>query len=311
MIRFYQKRFVFLTISLSIILLGVIFSFINGINLDIEFKGGSIIKYDIAQDIDIAKAEEAVTKAVDRLANCQITSDIATQSQKLVINLAGNEGLSAQDQEKLDTGLKDALGEEAGLKLSESSIVEPFIGKRFFERGIWAIILSFILIVLYVWFRFRKIGGLSAGLMALVALVHDVLVVFIAFVVFRIAIDENFIAAALTIIGFSINDTIVIYDRIRENAHLLGPKVTTEELVDKSITQSLTRSINTNAATFVSIAIVYVFSQIYGITSIQSFALPMMLGVISGCYSTICIAGPLWVAWKNFRNKKKVKPARA
>ncbi len=302
MIRFYKKRFVFLAISLSILLIGIIAVFVNGVQLDIEFKGGSIITYKFAGDIDTEKADQVVTDAMNRIASCQTTSDLASDTKKLVVNLAGNEGLSAQDMEILDDILKEEFADNA-LEFSESSIVEPFIGKQFLDKGIIAIIISFILIVFYVWIRFRKIGGLSAGIMALVALIHDVLTVFIAFVVFRLPINENFIAAALTIIGFSINDTIVIYDRIRENAQLSRTKMNTEELVDLSITQSLTRSINTNLATFASITIVYIFSLVYGITSIQSFALPMMFGIISGCYSTICIAGPLWVAWKNRRIK--------
>lgn len=302
MIKFYKKRFIFLAISLTIILIGIIASFTNGIQLDIQFKGGSIIKYEFVGEINTEEADNVVTKAMDnRIASCQITSDLATKTQKLVINLPGT--LSAQDMEKLDTALK-AEYKDANLKLSESSIVEPFIGRKFLQNGIIAILLSFALIILYVWFRFKRIGGLSAGLMALVALVHDVVVVFIVFIVFKIPINENFVVAALTIIGFSINDTIVIYDRIRENSQILHLKLSTEELVDTSITQSLTRSINTNLATFISIAIVFLFAQIYGISSIKSFALPMMFGVISGCYSTICIAGPLYVSWKIHRQKK-------
>lgn len=308
MIKFYSKRFIFLGISLFIILTGIVVSFVNGIHLDIQFKGGSILKYEFTGEIDTEKADEIATNAMNRLATCQITTDIATQAKKLVINLAGNEGLAAQDQEKLDEALKSAFS-SANLHLVESSVVEPFIGKKFFKNGITAILLSFVIIVLYVWYRFRKIGGLSAGVMALVALVHDVIVVFIAFIFFKIPINENFIAAALTIIGFSINDTIVIYDRIRENADIMR-KTSTEELVDTSISQSLTRSVNTNLATFFSIAIVFLFAQFYGITSIKSFALPMMFGIISGCYSTICIAGPLWVMWKNYK-KNHAKPVKA
>ena len=141
--------------------------------------------------------------------------------------------------------------------------------------------------------------------MAIVALFHDAFVVTAVFIIFRIPLNDSFIAAILTIIGFSINDTIVIYDRIRENKGIMGKKTTTEELVDTSITQSMTRSINTNIAVFVSITIVYIFAQIYKIDSIKAFALPMMFGTISGCYSTICIAGPLWTMWKNRKAKSK------
>jgi preprotein translocase SecF subunit len=147
--------------------------------------------------------------------------------------------------------------------------------------------------------------------MGFIALVHDVLVVFFVFVIFNMPLNDSFIAAALTILGFSINDTIVIYDRIRENKRLFGTKLDVDELVDKSITQSITRSVNTSVATFISIAIVYVFAWIYSIDSIKSFALPMMFGVISGCYSTICLAGPLWVSWQKYKNKPKDKPKEA
>jgi preprotein translocase subunit SecF len=123
-------------------------------------------------------------------------------------------------------------------------------------------------------------------------------VVTAVFIVFRIPLNDSFIAAILTIIGFSINDTIVIYDRIRENSRIMGKNTPIEELVDTSISQSMSRSINTNIAVFLSITIVYLFAHYYNIDSIKAFALPMMFGTVSGCYSTICIAGPLWTMWK-------------
>lgn len=306
MIHFYSKRWIFFGISLLIVLAGVAGWLVNGIQLDIEFKGGSILKYEFVGEIDTEQADRVITEATNRIATCQTITDTATQARQLVVNLSGNEGLSAQEQEVIDQALHTAFP-DFQLKLSESSVVEPFIGKRFFMNGLIAILLSFVLIVIYVWFRFRKIGGLSAGVMALVALLHDVMVVLVTFIIFRIPLNENFIAAALTIIGFSINDTIVIYDRIRENAGLMRSsrtKMTTQELVDKSITQSMTRSINTNLATFLSITIVFLFAQFLGIESIKSFALPMMFGLVSGCYSTICLAGPLWVMWKTRGEKK-------
>lgn len=303
MIHFYKKRFIFFGISLAIFLIGIIALFINPVQLDIQFKGGSILKYEFAGDINTEKADETITKATNRIASCQITSDIATGTKKLVVNLTGDEGLSAQEQDKLDKALK-AEFPAANLKFSESNAVEPFIGKEYLANGIKAILISFLLIMLYVWYRFRKIGGLSAGVMALIALLHDVVVVFVVFIVFKMPINEYFIAAALTIIGFSINDTIVIYDRIRENSSDKHYRSSTEELVDKSITQSMSRSINTNLATFFSIAIVFIFANLYGISSIKSFSLPLMFGIVSGCYSTICIAGPLWVMWQKYKQKR-------
>ena len=124
------------------------------------------------------------------------------------------------------------------------------------------------------------------------------LIVFFTFVIFKMPINDSFIAVTLTIIGYSINDTIVVYDRIRENKPYFQKK-TFEELVDTSINQSLTRSINTSVTTAISILIVYILAFVYNIDSIKTFAIPMLIGILSGCYSTICIAGPMLVMWHN------------
>ncbi|MEL7564244.1 MAG: protein translocase subunit SecF [Dehalobacterium sp.] len=304
MIRFYQHRHVFFTISLLIILCGIVAAFINGIQLDIQFKGGTIVKYTYSTAINAEQAEKVVEQAVGKTTNCQLQSNMAKDEQMLIVSLASNEALTSQEQEAITSALT-ATYPEAKLKLAESLTVEPFIGKRFFTNGMIAIVLSFLLILGYVGLRFKNIGGLSAGTMAIVALFHDAFIVTAAFIIFKIPLNDSFIAAILTIIGFSINDTIVIYDRIRENERLMGKKASTEELIDTSITQSMMRSINTNIAVFMSITIVYIFAQVYDIGSIRGFALPMMFGTVSGCYSTICIAGPLWTMWQNYRKKAK------
>jgi preprotein translocase SecF subunit len=204
--------------------------------------------------------------------------------------------VEAAAQGEFDAVLKEAFP-DSELKLSESSMVEPFFGKRFLRNGIISILLAGALVLVYVWIRFKNIGGLSAGAMALVALLHDVIVVFFVWAIFRIPIGESFVAVALSIIGYSINDTIVIYDRIRENSKVyIGYPL--EVVTDLSITQSMMRSINTNVAVMVSVSLVYILAAANNIDSIRSFALPMAIGSISGCYSTICIAGPLWVMWK-------------
>jgi preprotein translocase subunit SecF len=298
MIRFYKHRYIYFTISICLILAGFAAAWVNGIKLDIQFKGGTIIKYTYTGTIDEEKAENVVKMVVGRTTNGQLQSNLGTQEQMLILSLAENEALTSQEQEAVSAALDQAFP-DSHLVLAESLTVEPFLGARFLKNGMIAIGLSFFLVLVYVGFRFKNMGGISAGTMAIIALIHDALIVTAAFIVFKIPINDSFIAAILTIIGFSINDTIVIYDRIRENKHLYGTKISTEELVDKSINQSIMRSVNTNMAVFLSITIVYIFAQIYGIESIRSFALPMMFGTISGCYSTICIAGPLWTMWQN------------
>ena len=302
-VKFYQNRVKCYVVSLAIFALGIVCIFTNGINFDIQFKGGAIINYKYTQEIDTNKAATVAEDTLGRKCDVQTKSDLTSDSRKLVLNLAGKEGLASADQDKLTNALKEAFPEN-NMKLSDVSVVEPFIGKDFAIDSTKAIIFSAILIILYVWFSFRKVSGLSAGVTGLIALLHDVLIVFFAFVVFNIPINDSFIAAALTILGFSINDTIVIYDRIRENKLLYGNKMPIEEIVNKSISQSFTRSLNTNVCTLLSIVVVYIFACIQDIQSIKSFALPMIFGIISGCYSTICIAGPIWASWQKYKKKK-------
>ncbi len=298
MIKFYKHRYIYFMISICLLLAGVVAVYINGIQLDIQFKGGTIFKYTYSGTIDEEIAANVVKLAVGRTTNGQLQSNMITQERMLVLSLADNESLTSQEQEAVSAALGQAFP-DANLALSESLTVEPFMGARFFKNGMIAIGLSFMLVMVYVGFRFRNMGGLSAGTTAIIALIHDALIVTAAFIIFKIPLNDSFIAAILTIIGFSINDTIVIYDRIRENTHLYGRKISAGELVDKSINQSMSRSINTNIAVLASITVVYVFAQIYNIESIRAFALPMMFGTVSGCYSTICIAGPLWAMWQN------------
>ncbi len=300
-IGFYKKRWIYFSISLTLMLIGVIFIFINGVQLDIQFKGGALLKYSYVGDIDADAASDAASELLDRPVTTQLTSDIASGEQRLVINIAGNYGLEAKDQTEFDNALKEKFP-DSELNLSESFMVEPFFGKKFLQNGLIAILLSALLVMIYVWIRFSRIGGLSAGVMAIVALFHDVLVVFFTCVIFRIPIGDSFVAVTLSIIGYSVNDTIVIYDRIRENSKL-HPSTSVDIITDLSISQSITRSINTNIAVFMSVALVYILAFTHGIDSIQSFALPMAVGAISGCYSTICIAGPLWVTWQKRKNK--------
>lgn len=304
MIKFYEKRKIFFAISIAIMIVGLVSIFVNGINLSIQFKGGAIIKYSFTGDLDTAQVSDTATKALNRNTEVQITEDLATKSKKLVLNLSGNSGLEAGEQDKLDGVLKSEYP-NANLEFSESNVVQPFIGRRFLQNGMIAITLASIFIILYVWVRFKRISGLSAGVIALIALVHDVLVVFFTFTFFKIPINDSFIAVTLTIIGYSINDTIVVYDRIRENKPMFNKKPV-EELVDSSLNQSLRRTINTSITTVVSVLIVYVFAYMYNIESIKTFALPMMIGLLSGCYSTNCLAGPLWVMWQK---KKLIKAA--
>jgi len=302
-IGFYKKRWIFFTLSITIMVVGIIAVFFKGVQLDIQFKGGALLKYSYVGDLNSDDVSDVASKLLNKPVTTQETTNLVTGDKRLVINISGNNGIEAGDQELFDTELKKAYP-SSNLELAESSMVEPFFGKRFLRRGIIAILLSALLVMCYVWIRFKNMGGLSAGVMALVALLHDVLIVFFTCVFFGIAIGDAFIAVALSIIGYSINDTIVIYDRIRENTNT-HRSLPVDRIADLSISQSMMRSIITNVAVLISVSLIYILAFANSIQSIQSFALPMAIGSISGCYSTICIAGPLWVMWKKRKPKQK------
>jgi preprotein translocase subunit SecF len=297
MYHFYKNRKIFFALSIGIMLAGIIFSMVFGIQLDIQFKGGSILKYSFAGDLNIAQAKSTIEAAIGQPVSCQETTILGGTGKNLVINVAGDAALTPENQVKMENALSTSFPQQ-GFKLEEANLVDPFIGAEFFRNAIYAMIVASILIVAFVWFAFRSMSGPSAGVMALIALFHDVAVVFFVFVFLRIPLNESLVAVVLSILGFSINDTIVIYDRIRENKQLTNGRLPLDELVDLSINQSLTRSINTSLCVFGAITIAYIFAVLYGIDSIKEFALPMMIGTISGSYSTIFLAGPLWVMWK-------------
>lgn len=304
-LKVYKNRMIFFAISIALILAGVVALIINGVALDIQFKGGAIIKYTYTGELSAQQKSDIaalVNSTISRSATVQ-TTDENSESQKLVLNLTGNEGLTAEEQDALHKAIREAYPDN-NFEISETNIVEPFIGARFLRNGIIAIVLASVLIVLYIWFRFKQISGLSAGVMAVIALLHDCALVFFTFVLFRIPLGDIFVAVMLTIIGYSINNTIIIYDRIRENSGIAA-KMSVEDLMDLSITQSMSRSIGTAFTTVSAIVIVYIFAALNGIQSIENFALPMTVGMLAGFYSSNFIACPLWVIWQKRKHNSK------
>ena len=303
-IDFIGKRRIYYAISISLITIGILVSVIFGVNLDIQFKGGTIIKYTYTGNIDKTAVASLAAKNFGTAVDVLTDVDTITKTQRLILQF--DKDASDTTQAKMYNTLTSSF-QSNNLKKYQANTVTPQMGRDFINASIFAVLLASFLIVIYIWFRFRHIGGLPAGITAFIALVHDVLMAFVAFSIFRIPLNENFVAVALTILGYSINDTIVVFDRVRENRKELGHKEPFKDIVNLSINQSFARSINTTLVTFVAIAIICVFSIVYHLDSIKSFALPMMVGVVTGCYSTICIAGPLWVSWETYKEKKSKK----
>jgi preprotein translocase subunit SecF len=305
-IDFIGKRHIYYIFSLTLILVGILVCvFTGGVKLNIEFTGGASIKYSYTGNVDKATIQSIAEKALNAKSS-EVTVSLdtvkATNTNLIVIQIE-KRSISSTAQADLFTQISTKYSSNSLTKY-ENNDVDPALGADFFMKSIFEVLLASLLIVIYIWFRFRKIGGLPAGITAFIALVHDIIMVFVAFSIFQIPLDENFIAVSLLVLGYSINDTIVVFDRVRENRTIYGTKLHFKDIVNKSINQSFVRSINTTLVTFVSITVVFIFAEIYHIDSIRSFALPMMVGVVTGCYSTICIAGPLWVDWVQHKEKK-------
>lgn len=298
---FSKKRKWILLFTCFVLLSGTAISAVNGMKLDTQFTGGVILKYTYDQEADTEAVRSGVEHELGRPVSVQTSEDPLTGEKKLVLTLAGNKGISPEEQGRVTALLNNQGGDFA---LSETFAVEPYIGAKALKNSVTAVVLSALFIIIYIRLRFSSLSGLAAGVSAVLALIHDILIVVFIFGIFRIPVNDAFVAVTLTIIGYSINDTIVLYDRIRENMKEAGRKTSLSELVDRSITETLGRSVNTALTVVMSIFIVYIFSVVYRIESIQVFSLPLLAGLISGCYSSVCIAGPLWAYWEE---RKKAK----
>lgn len=296
---FIGKRNIFFAISLGIILVCILINVILGVELDISFKGGTLLKYSFEGTLEREKVENFIAEKTGKPVSVQISENAANAES--VLNISLSEAMTLEEQKELGKSLEAEYKDYKIEQLNVNSL-SPTMGRLFFLKCLVAIALASVFLVIYVAIRFRKIGGISAGAMALVALLHDILIAYFAFVVFRIPLNDNFVAVVLSILGYSLNDTIVIYDRIRENRRKSDKTKPIGEIVNLSVNQSFTRSFNTSLCTFLAIGTVAVLALAFNLESIVSFAVPMMIGVISGCYSTICICGPLWVMWQDYRN---------
>lgn len=305
MFDFYKKRKIFYSISISLIILGIIMVFVKGVHLDIQFSGGAKISYNYKGSIDISEVESIATKTIGKKASAQSQTSVSEDKDEkaIVINFGGKSSLTTEKQKALTKAITDKFPNNS-ITQGETQSVEPYIGARFFKNGLIAMTIAAVFIVIYVTIRFKKISGLSAAITALMALLHDILMVFFTFVIFGIPINDGFVAVILTILGYSVNDTIVIYDKIRYNTRLYGNKLSYEEIANRSVNECFTRTVNTSLMSTLAIALVFIFSLISGLTSVLNFALPMMVGIISGCYSTITIPASVWVSWQNLKKKR-------
>ncbi|MBR2716948.1 MAG: protein translocase subunit SecD [Oscillospiraceae bacterium] len=269
---------------------------VNLFNLDIDFVGGVVLEYDIGQTVTGELSAEIADRTAE-LTGIRPSSVVKAGDRGTIVNIRIQE-LTTEQRDAVGTWLGERFGPE-NVRLESSNFVSASVGRDITKAAFITSIVAAVLILVYITVRFE----IRSGLAAVVCLIHDLLVMLSFYVIFRVQLNMNFIAAALTIIGYSINATIVVFDRIRENVKRTGGHEDFAAVVDRSITQTLRRSIGTTITTMLPI----IFLLLLGVSSLRNFALPILVGVISGCYSSVCVAGPLWNLLKGKKKAVKVK----
>ncbi|MBE5812707.1 MAG: protein translocase subunit SecF [Clostridiales bacterium] len=304
-IDFIGKRKIYYIISSMLIIVGIVSMVTRGFEMDIELVGGTIIEAELGQtyeNADIADLVKEVTGTAPRV-------------QKMGNNVEAQTGVSIstaelteEQKEQILTKIAEKYSIEDINAHSTFRTVSAAFGSEMSSRAIKAVIVAVILIMLYIAIMFKALSGLSAGVAASMALAHDLFIMISLYSILQMPINTIFVAALLTILGYSVNDTVVIYDRIRENT-MVNRRMGREELVNLSVNQSLKRTMYTSIGIFVALCILLGFSIYYRVDTIKEFALPLMVGILSGTYSSTLLSGSLWVDFNNIASKKKTKKA--
>ena len=303
---FYGTRKVFFVLSALLMVAVLALCFIRGVNISIEFKGGTLSTYSYDGSVSESDLSKTANEYLNTLVKVTTGETYTGETQKtftLSFNLDGGKAFSGEMQQEMLAKLQEAYP-DAKIEALESNDVAPTSGKTFLMKCLVAAVFAAVVLILYIAWRFKRISGWSAGIFAVVALLHDLVVVFGTFVALGFEIDTNFMAVILTILGYSVNDTIVIYDRIRENQGLLPKETKLSDLVNLSLSQTMKRTVRTSITTITAMLIVTILATVNHVDSILRFSIPMTVGMISGCYSSLCLAPMLWTAWKTRRAKK-------
>ncbi|KPU28014.1 preprotein translocase subunit SecF [Caloranaerobacter sp. TR13] len=277
-----RNRNKFFLISLTIIVVGLVMAIVSGLNFGIDFTGGTLLQIDFGKKIPVSEIRE-ITDQFDKNASILHAGDNKEQVIiKTTLDLDNKDRLEIFNKFKEKYNLDDEA-------FVQSQKFGPSIGGEIRTKALLSVIIATIGMLIYITFRFEFKFGISA----IIALIHDVLIALSVYAIFKVPVNSSFVAAILTIVGYSINDTIVVFDRIRENIKIMK-KDKYEEIVNKSISQTIVRSINTSFTTLLAIVVLYIF----GVEAIKDFALPLIVGIIAGTYSSIFIASPIWYLLK-------------
>jgi len=300
-VDFVGKGKMFAIISVALMVVTIIVA-LFGVEVSIEFKGGTILTYSYEGDIDVNDVQTDLESIVGSTVNIQQGENIQSETKNITISFGSDEGLTVEKQSMITSKLKEVYAEN-NISILDSNDVNPTAGRQFFIKCLVAVLFATLLLVIYIAWRFKRISGWSAGVCAIIALLHDAFFVFATFVFCGFELDSNFIAVVLTIFGYSVNDTIVIYDRIRENKKLL-PNENLKSLVNLSLNQTVARSLRTSGMAILSVTVVAIVAVVNNIDSILSFTVPLIVGMLFGSYSSICIVPSVWHWWNNRKENK-------
>ena len=278
-------------ISLGIAVAGIVCNVIFGTALDVQFRGGNELSYTYVGEIDSDEVEAKVDKAGF---NSTIRKATSADQKLLKVSIPG-EALSMDEKAELEKIFTDNYKDNK-ITESDSTSRSPSMGVQFLWKCLFALALAAAFLLIYVGIRFRKIGGWTAAAMAIAALLHDMIIVYFSFVIFQIPLNDNFIAVLLAILGYSLNGTIVVFDRIRENRSFMKG-ATLPEIVNASLNQSVRRNVSTTVTTVGAMLAVAIVGVVLQLDSIISFAIPLLFGLISGFYTSQFVCTPTWVMW--------------
>lgn len=288
-----KHRYIFFAISLIIIVAGITYGLVTGYTFDIDFKGGTSIKAELKEEYD----NNEISNLVSGITNSSVLVQKTTNGNNSVS--ITTEAIDQETSDKVIEALKSRY-----TNMDEPSVrnVQPSYGKELLNSAGFALVLAIIIMLVYIFIRFKTLG-FTAAMTAIITLIHDALFIVAIYGFIKFPINSSFVAVILTIIGYSINDTIVVYDRIRENKRLVSRSSDLKDTINTSISQTMGRTICTSITTVVAIFTVYVFALVKDQQVLKEFSLPLIIGVLVGTYSSVCIASSLWYTIEEFIKK--------
>ncbi|MDE7094754.1 MAG: protein translocase subunit SecF [Oscillospiraceae bacterium] len=302
--KFSENKKKFFIISACLVIVSICTTFL-GVEVAIDFKGGTIVSYSYHGDLEETACQSEIESILNTPVTLQKGESFDADTNILTVSFSYDESLTLDQQEAMLQVMQETYPDNSIEEL-ESNDVSPSSGREFFAKCIVAVIFAGILLIIYIALRFKKISGWSAGVFTIITLLHDIIITYGSFVLCGFEIDSNFMAVVLTIFGYSINNTIIVYDRIRENQQKLSKKTSIAELVNLSASQTLRRSLRTSITTVATMIIISIVASIFNVSSILSFSVPMTFGLIAGTYSSQCIAPTLWVWWNERHGNQQI-----